>query len=284
MTKDDLPYFKPNEFSKINEAFLSEEHEFGKRFLCNKNTEQEAVYIEKNHRQSPMNLSQKLYLDFQTNNHYSTSKQLAILQQLLHITNQKIHLPELLKEITQEICDAIDGAEFCIIALYNSQTKEVELAAKIGTDIDRLILIKLNDIGKEDVKNKSYNYLNLLNEVFATGVAKLFQVSPVNDENIGEKFSDYLDFDVPDISGFSPSSMYGVPIYSPQLGRLGVLAIGNWNNPHTFDATSQKILDGIIDLLAIAIHHAKIRQTLEQHEEILSTQTAILLEQHRRKF
>jgi signal transduction histidine kinase len=281
MSKDELPYFKSNEFTKIDEAFLAEDYEFGKIFLDKNNTEQEAVYFEENYCELPINSSKKTYSDLKNNNNCSTSKQLALLQRLLHITNQKIHLSELVKEIAQEICDAIDYAEFCMIALYDSQTKELELIAKIGTNVDKLGLTKPEDVCRQDVECKSYNHLNLLNQVFATGVAKIFQISPVNNDNIGEKLSDYLDFDCPVISGFSPSCMYAVPISSPHLGRLGVLAIGNWNNPYSFDATSQKMLYGITDLIAIAINNARIRQTLEQQEEILSTQTAIFLEQQR---
>lgn len=269
MSKNDRQYIEPNDFTRINQARLYEESKFGESFLDITNPEREAI-----------NISKKQYTNLQAETHSEASKQLKILQQILYITNQQIiSLPELLRAIAQEICDGIDGVQFCLMGLYNLQSQKLELVAKVGTDVDKLVFPKV-DVIERNVKERIFNDINLLDKVLATGVAELFQKISQENENLAAEAGSQ-DFQVSVVSGDAPNSMYAVPIHSPHAGRLGVLAIGNWDNPYAFDVTSRKMLDSVTDLIAIAIHHARIRQTLEQQEEILATQTAILLEQER---
>lgn len=264
MSKNDQQYIEPNDFTQVNKAYLSEEDKFGASFLDITNAEQEAMDIEMNRPQAAIIISKQQYTNLPEENHFYSSKQLTILQRLLHITNRQLsHLPELLKEIAQEICDGIDSVQFCLMVLQNPQNQQLELVAKIGTDVDKLVFPKLGNVVECHPKN-IYSQLNLLDKVFATGVAGLFQTTIEKNENVNE---------------YTPSSMYAVPIDSPKVGRLGVLAIGNWDNPYAFDVISQKMLDGVTDLIAIAIHHTKVRQALEQQEKTLATQTEILLSQ-----
>ncbi|MDF2389437.1 hypothetical protein JMG10_48980 [Nostoc ellipsosporum NOK] len=210
-------------------------------------------------------------------------KQMGLLQRLTNLINQQlIYLPQLLNKILQEICDALDSAEFCFMALYNSQTKQLELNAKAGIEVDKLLLLNLSS----KVKSGSMSFpvpahinLALIYQVFATGISHLFQGS-------GELRENFVIacplFSHPYFSMFSyvtPASMYGVAIESAQAGRLGVLVIGNWEDSCAFDVTSQKVLEAVVEVVAIALNHVRINQALQEQEERLAKQTAILLQQ-----
>jgi signal transduction histidine kinase len=85
----------------------------------------------------------------------------------------------------------------------------------------------------------------------------------------------------PVYSAFTPAVMYAVPIKSAQTGRLGVLAIGNWENPHAFNAASQHLVDTLGEVAAIAINNTMMLQVLQEREERLAQQNEILLAQNR---
>ncbi|MBW4560076.1 MAG: GAF domain-containing sensor histidine kinase [Mojavia pulchra JT2-VF2] len=217
-------------------------------------------------------------------------QQLKIFQLLTNLTNQRLtHLPDLLEVIVKEVCNAVDSAQLCLIALYNPQTQYLELSTAVGIGVEKLSFLKLNDTladedvfwGRKDEYIFSHEPLNtksgLLAQVFATGVSQMFQKIECVDEN----FSTSAFASVPCCCAFTPASMYVVAIESAQAGRLGVLAIGNWENPYAFNTASQQLLDAIGEVAAIAINNAKMLKTLEEREERLAKQNEILLEQNR---
>ncbi|MFN6569969.1 ATP-binding protein [Dendronalium sp. ChiSLP03b] len=220
-------------------------------------------------------------------------KQLEILQRLTNSINQQlIYLPQLLDKIVQEVCNVIDDAQFCFIALHNPQTQQLELNAKAGIDVDKLFLLKLSgDIEGRDAWSRreasicdrvpAHTKSNSLYQVFATGIPQLFQGSKNTEESIVKDCPVFLHPCFSMFSYFNPSSMYAVAIESAQAGRLGVLVIGNWEDTHAFDVTSQKLLDAVVDVVAIAINNARMDRAFKEQEEHLARQTAILLEQTR---
>jgi signal transduction histidine kinase len=120
-----------------------------------------------------------------------------------------------------------------------------------------------------------------LAQVFATGVPHLFQDSREEKKSFAPGYNAASFASVPVFCSFIPSSMYAVAINSAQAGRLGVLAIGNWDNPHALDANSQNLLDAVSEVAAIAINNDRMVQALAEQEERLNRQAKILLEQQR---
>ncbi|BAY34758.1 response regulator receiver sensor signal transduction histidine kinase [Nostoc carneum NIES-2107] len=221
-------------------------------------------------------------------------QQLGILQLLTNLTNQRItHLPDLLEVIAREVCHIVDIAQFCLIALYNSQTQKLELTTSTGISAENLHILKLNnslDLGnklwgeqQEYIScNQPFNTKSgLLAQVFATGISQIYQASQKHKDCMIDGFSSCPFFPcVPALSSVTPASIYAVPIKSAQAGKLGVLAIGNWDNPQAFNATAQNLLDAIAEVAAIAINNTIMLQVLEEREERLARQNEILLAQN----
>ncbi len=222
-------------------------------------------------------------------------QQLEILQLLTNLTNQRlIHLPDLLELIVREVRNTVDSAQFCLIALYNDQTQELELNSTVGISAEKLRFLQLNrnlktkhscwggwenSIGDDE---PFYRNSSLLNQVFVTGVSQLFKGSREKpDSVVDELVSCPLLSYTPTYSTFTPASMYAVAIKSAQAGRLGVLALGNWENPHAFNTASQNLLDALGEVAAIAINNAIMLQVLQEREERLAKQNEILLAQNR---
>ncbi|MFH7030226.1 MAG: GAF domain-containing sensor histidine kinase [Heteroscytonema crispum UTEX LB 1556] len=186
------------------------------------------------------------------------SQHMGILQRLTNLINQQVmDLPNLLEVMVQEVYDTIDSADFCLMALYNFQHKQLELTTVAGIGTEKLPLLKLTD-----------TKLGLLNQVFVKGASQLFQKN-TEQENPH-------DFTLTPL----PASIYAVAI-SAQGEKLGVLAIGNWKNSDTFNVASQNLLDGVGEVAAIALNNAKIMKALEEREERLSIQNEILVSQNR---
>jgi signal transduction histidine kinase len=186
------------------------------------------------------------------------SQHLGVLRRLTNLINQQVmDLPGLLEVMVQEVYNAIDGADFCLMALYNTQNQKLELTSHAGIGTEKLPLLKLTD-----------TKLGLLSQVFVKGAAQLFQRN--------RKQENSPDFTLSPL----PASIYAVPI-SVQGGELGVLAIGNWKNFDTLNVTSQNLVDGVGEVAAIALNNAKIIKALEEREERLSIQNEILVSQSR---
>jgi PAS domain S-box-containing protein len=228
-------------------------------------------------------------------------QQLRVLQRITNLLNQRLtNLPRLLQVMVGAVCDGILEAEFCLIVLYNHQSNELELTATAGLGRERLLLTELFDPSE-----------GLLSQVFLTGKSQLirgarsrgagFDVSSAE----REQGSRGAGFDVSSAereqgsrlrrelsrtgageresfrSPFPPASIYAVAIESALAGRLGVLAIGNWENPDAFDVEDQNLLDAVGEQAAIAINNARMINALEEREERLGLQNETLARQNR---
>ncbi|HEY9858022.1 MAG TPA: PAS domain S-box protein [Candidatus Obscuribacterales bacterium] len=180
-------------------------------------------------------------------------QQLRTLQRLTNLLNQRLaDLPGLLQTMVRSVCGAIPGAEFGLIALRNTQRNLLELTAKVGVGMEKLQL------------DGSYIRNGFLGQVFLTGESLLLQ---------GESLQEYGSEDM-------PASIYAVAIESAQGGRLGVLAIGSWQDPQAFDDEDQRLLVAFGEQAAIAINNARLINALEEREERLAVQNDILARQN----
>ena len=180
-------------------------------------------------------------------------QQLRTLQQLTNLLNQRLtDLPGLLRVMVGAVCDAIIGADFCFIILHNPQCNRLVLTVTAGVDTDRL---RLEDAFSPDQ--------GLLSQVFATGESQLIQRSS-NEEDVNHL----------------PASLYAVAIESVQAGRLGVLAVGNWEDVAAFEEEDKHLLVAVGEQAAIAIDNARQINTLEEREERLELQNEILAQQN----
>lgn len=168
-------------------------------------------------------------------------QQLRELQRLTSLFHKQLtDLPNLLNLIVEEVCIAIEGADFCLIALQNPQTQQLELKTTFGITSEGLSLFKIN--------NSENNTINgLLEIVFLTGVNQLFGSQ---DSRIS-------------------SLIYATVIESETTGCLGVLAVGSWNNRYAFNELEQTFLNSVTDVAAVAINNAKhFKELKEQNQEL----------------
>ncbi|MBV8884749.1 MAG: GAF domain-containing protein, partial [Chroococcidiopsidaceae cyanobacterium CP_BM_RX_35] len=181
-------------------------------------------------------------------------QQLRALQRLSNLLNQRLtNLPNLLQVMVGAVCDAIGEAQFCLIELHNPQTNQLDLTATAGTGTEKLLY-------QDPLNTKA----GLLAHVFLTGKSQLFKKSESKIQN----------------SSDLPASIYAVAIESAQAGRLGVLAIGNWENKRAFDVEDRNLLMAVGEQAAIAINNARLINTLEEREERLAIQNEILARQN----
>ncbi|MGB7519126.1 MAG: GAF domain-containing protein, partial [Spirulinaceae cyanobacterium] len=153
-------------------------------------------------------------------------QQLRTLQQLTNLLNHRLtDLPDLLRVMARSVCEAIPGAQICFIALFNTQCNRMMLTVTAGVGEESLSL--------EDASSSK----SLLRQVFLTGQPKLIQ-SPQQETGSAKSL---------------PQTIYAVPIKSVKSGSLGILAIGNWENPTAFDKEGQYLLTAVGEQAAIAI-------------------------------
>lgn len=192
----------------------------------------------------------------------------SIIQRLTNLFNERLtDLPALLRLMVNEISKAIDDAQFCVICLYNPLLYRLDLTASSGISLDRFKLLE-----------QIHGETSLLEKVFVNGFSILFnnkeghyvivaergQITTHNYANPYRKYSNHVSS-----QGMIPSCMYAVAIESAQAGRLGVLGIGNWENPNTFDREQQDLLDAIGEVVAIAIKNATTIEALVKREKSL---------------
>lgn len=181
-------------------------------------------------------------------------QQLRTLQQLTNLLNQRLtDLPGLLREMVQSVAQAIPGAQFCFIMLNNPQCNRLVLTVTAGIGTEKLRL--------EDAFSPKNG---LLCEVFSTGVSQLIQGRDCKSEQLEE----------------SPAAIYAVAIESLQAGRLGVLAIGNWNDKKAFDEEDCNLLVAVGEQASIAIDNARMIKALEEQEARLEDQNEMLAAQN----
>jgi len=188
-------------------------------------------------------------------------QQLRTLQQLTNLLNQRLtNLPCLLREMVGALVKTIPGAQFCFIILKNPQCKGLLLSVTAGIGTEKL---RLEDAFPPSLRDAPPTE-GLLSEVFVTGTSQLIQRIDRNSQHLEDV----------------PAAMYSVTIESVQAGRLGVLAIGNWNNPNAFDSEDQKLLVAVGEQAAIAIDNARMIRALEEQETRLEFQNEILAQQN----
>ena len=182
-------------------------------------------------------------------------QQLRTLQQLTNLLNQRLsNLPELLKVMAQATYKTIAQAEVCLIALYNSHW-EVMLTVVAGEQTANVDLKQVFSLEK-----------GVLQSVFTDGNPETYR----NDQHLENL----------------PYLMYGVAIESAKSGRLGVLAVGTWQETithapkATFNEEDQKLLKAVGEQAAIAIDNARLIKSLEEGEERLEQQNKILAQQN----
>ncbi len=190
-------------------------------------------------------------------------QQLRTLQQLTNLLNQRLSdLPGLLREMAAAVANAIPGAQFCLIMLNNPQCNGLVLTVTAGVDVEKLRL--------EDSFSLQHG---LLSQVFATGESQLIQDSNCTSRTL-EK---------------TPAAIYAVAINAPMLrsarepmqsGRLGVLAVGNWDDRNAFDEEDRNLLVAVGEQAAIAIDNARMIKALEEQEKRLEEQNERLAQQN----
>ena len=181
-------------------------------------------------------------------------QQLRTLQQLTNLLNQRLtDLPGLLREMVRAVGSTIAGGQFCFIMLNNPQCNGLVLTVTAGIGTEKLRL--------EDAFSPENG---LLSQVFLTGESQLIQGSDCNLPQLEE----------------SPAAIYAVAIESVQAGRLGVLAIGNWEDKNAFDQEDRNLLLAVGEQAAIAIDNARMIKALEEQEKRLEDQNETLAEQN----
>lgn len=185
-------------------------------------------------------------------------QQLRTLQQLTNLLNQRLtDLPGLLREMVKALCQAIPGAQFCFIVLNNPQCNRLLLTVTAGVGAEKL---ELDDAFSPDN--------GFLSQVFLTGQSQLIQAS---DRTLASEHTDTSDGNAPSW-GEVPAAIYAVAIESVQSGRLGVLAIGNWDDSTAFDEEDRNLLVAVGEQAAIAIDNARMIKALEEQETRLEEQ------------
>lgn len=181
-------------------------------------------------------------------------QQLSTLQQLTDLLNQRLsNLPGLLQVMIDAVCDRIPQAEFGLIVLHNPRTQKLELTATVGT----------RDIwGIDSTLDPDFG---ILGEVFQTGESQVIRIPRADRQRNGQKL---------------PAALCTVAIESSQGGRLGVLAVGNWQQEQAFDEDDLQLLIAFGEQAAIALTNAQLINTLEEREERLAFQNTILAQQN----
>jgi signal transduction histidine kinase/DNA-binding response OmpR family regulator len=182
-------------------------------------------------------------------------QQLRTLQRLTDLLNQRLtNLPGLFQSMIDAVCDAIPDGEFGAIALKDPQGPGLELTATLG-------------LARSDFEMRSTFDLDkgALGRVFATGESGVLRLD-------GDDRTSYP-------SAF-PSALCVVSIESPQAGRIGVLALGNWEDAQAFDEEDLRLLIAFGEQAAIAIDNAQLINALEEREERLAFQNTLLSQQN----
>ena len=198
--------------------------------------------------------------------------QLHTLQRLTNLLNQRLtNLPGLFQTMIDEICAAIPDSQFGAIGLHNpndsnrlllSPQKNLNLVATTG-----LVQSGFNIESTFDLENGA------IGQVFSTGKSAVLRSADLVLNN-NQLADDQL------IIETVPSALCVVAIESPQAGRIGVLALGNWEDEAAFDEEDLRLLIAFSEQAAIAIDNAKLINALEKREERLAFQNKLLSQQN----
>ena len=174
-------------------------------------------------------------------------RDLQAIERFINVLSQPAdNLCEVLQAIADATVEAIAGAEFCLIALPESDSSGLKLTAIGGAENFAA--------GKTPhVQNK------LLWKAFATGESVLWR------SECGD--------------GWLPAAACAAAIESGESGRLGVLAIGNRKDSTAIDAETQQLLAVMGKQAAIAINRARAIEKLKKQEQLLELQNELLIRQ-----
>jgi signal transduction histidine kinase/DNA-binding NarL/FixJ family response regulator len=206
------------------------------------------------HRRSAQEAEQKLYRAIR--GLAENQKQLQALQKLTDLLNQRLtNLPELLETMIIAACDAIPKTEFGLIILQNHESQKLELTTTVRLEPALL-----------GIDQPFWPEEAALGHVFLTGDCKLLQLE--SKAQINGKASPAL------------ATLCAVAIESAQAGRLGVLAMGHWQEGFDFNEDDILILQAFGEQAAIALNNARLIKALEEREDQLAKQNAILIAQN----
>jgi PAS domain S-box-containing protein len=171
---------------------------------------------------------------------------LQAVERLTNLLNPRgQNFSELLSALADATIEMIAGAQFCLVALTECDRSRLKFSAVRG----------LENFG---AGKRLYLQDKLLSEAFVTGSSQL---------------------SLPYSDGEVPGVACAVAIESPQTGRLGVLAIGNWQDSKAIDAETLPLLAVIARQAAIAIDNVRAIETVKKQEQLLDLQKDLLLRQ-----
>jgi PAS domain S-box-containing protein len=170
---------------------------------------------------------------------------LQAIERFTNVLNQRAgSLCELLQAMVDAVVETIASAQFCLVALPDCDRNSLKLSAVTGAE----------NFG---AGRTLYVQDALLSEAFATGKSQLSS---------------------PDSDAAIPAAC-AVAIESSLTGRLGVLAIGNWQDSKAIDGATMELLAVMGRQAAIAIHHARAIEISQKQEQLLELQNQLLLRQ-----
>lgn len=177
-------------------------------------------------------------------------QQLRALQDLIDLLNQRLtDLPGLLQATIDSACAAIPGADFGLILLHNPYSDQLEITATIG------------------LEHTTFPFRETLEQVFLTGEPYLMEKS--------DRLSSELSFFC--AVAIRPAKLHRIA--SPNTG-LGVLAVGSWSEHASFETKDMELLMAFSEQAAIALNNAQLINALEEREERLAHQNAMLIHQN----
>lgn len=167
------------------------------------------------------------------------------IERFTNVLNQRAgSLGELLPAMADAVVETIASAQFCLVALPDGDSSSLKLSAVTGAE----------NFG---AGRTLYVQEALLSKAFATGKSQLS--SPDSDCEV-------------------PAAC-AVAIESSLTGRLGVLAIGNWQDSKAIDGATMQLLAVMGRQAAIAIHNARAIEIVKKQEQLLELQNQLLLRQ-----
>ena len=170
---------------------------------------------------------------------------LQAIERFTNVLNQRTgSWCELVQAIADTVVETIASAQFCLVALAECDRSSLKLSAVTGVEnfaLDRTLYVQNS----------------LLSQVFATGKSQLSSQE----------------------SGAAMPTACAVAIESSLTGRLGVLALGNWQDSQAIDGATLQLLAVMGRQAAIAIHNARAIEIAKKQEQLLELQNQLLLRQ-----
>jgi len=180
----------------------------------------------------------------------SQHEYLQAVERFANLFNRyQTNLGELLQAIADCAVEAIPDAQFCLVAIPDCDRRHLKFSAVRGAE---------NFAAGQTLHVQD----RLLSRAFATGESQLLRR-----ESEGETGCPV------------PAAVCAIPLESAQTGRLGVLAIGNWQDSKALDGGAQRLLAVAAKQAAIAIDNVRAIETLQKQERLLDLQNNLLVRQ-----